>query len=62
MDRDNLKTIDDSTLESVSGGHGHIGKVIEGAVQLAEHVVGDVLDKAADLLHAVGDKLLHRGE
>jgi hypothetical protein len=50
MNRDMLKPIDDSALESVSGGHGIIGHIAEHVIDHVEHVVDFVGDAAGSAL------------
>jgi RNA binding exosome subunit len=60
MQKDMLQSIDDSALETVSGGHhGHLIEVIEAVrADIREHV-GEAIEFAHDV---AGSALVHAGE
>ena len=73
MQKDMLQSIDDSALETVSGGHhGHLIEVIQAvrsdirehvvdAVKFGAHVAGSAVEHAGERLEAIG-KALQGGE
>jgi hypothetical protein len=59
MQKDMLQSIDDSALETVSGGHGHLAEVIQAVrADIREHI-----GEAIEFAHGVaGNALVHAGE
>ena len=59
MQKDMLQSIDDSALETVSGGHGHLAEVIHAVrADIREHIC-----EAVEFAHDVaGNALIHAGE
>jgi bacteriocin-like protein len=61
MDMHNFKTIDDSALEAVSGGHGQIlAKVaerIEAGIDKFADFYGNALQKVGDAISGIGKRI-----
>lgn len=62
MNADMLKTIDDRSLESVSGGHGIIARAIEAGSNLYQHIAGGALERVGDAISAVGKRISSLGD
>lgn len=62
MNNDMLKSIDDSALENVSGGHlgeiiAHVREHVAAAVDFAADAVGEGLQFAGKVLEKIGGKI-----